>query len=66
MAIIIGGNPKAEKQQPVAAPESKIKRDVEPVEVRTEEVAQSEEPEVAAPAVKKPVKKARKNGKKQA
>lgn len=62
MAIIIGGNPKAEKQQPVAAPESKIKRDVEPVEIRTEEVAQSKEPEVTEE--KKVAKRTRKNGKK--
>lgn len=65
MAIIVGGDPRAEKQEPVALPESKIKRDVEPVEIREAEAAQSEKPEEeAVEASKKPVKKARKNGKK--
>ena len=62
MAIIIGGNPRAEKERPVAAPESKIKSDVAPVEIREENVAKSKEPEVEAP--KKAIRKPRKNGKK--
>lgn len=65
MAIIIGGDPRAKKEGPVAAPESKIELDVEPAEVREASAAQSEEPEAEAVAsVKKPVKKAKKNGKK--
>lgn len=64
MAIIIGGNPKVEKERPVAAPESKIKFDAEPVEIREEKAEKSEEPEAEAVEVKKAVKKVRKNGKK--
>lgn len=59
MAIIIGRSPKAEKQQPVAAPESKIKDNVEPVEVREENVAPSEEAQV-----KKVAKRTKRNVKK--
>lgn len=59
-----------EKEGPVALPESKIKLDAEPVEVREESVEKSEEPEVEAGAAvepfKKPVKKAKRNVKKKA
>lgn len=44
MAIIVGGNPRVEREAPQAAPESKIKRDVKPTEVRKDDTAQSEEP----------------------
>lgn len=63
MAIIIGRSPKAEKQQPVAAPENKIKDNVEPVEVREENVVPSEETKVEEPVRKVP-KKTKRNGKK--
>lgn len=44
MAIIVGGNPRVEREAPEAAPESKIKRGVEPTEVRKDDTVQSEEP----------------------
>lgn len=69
MAIIIGGSPKAEKQSPVAAPESKINLDAQPVEIREESVEASEEPKAEVDAlpveeVKKPAKRAKRNVKK--
>lgn len=65
MAIIIGGDPKAERQQPVAAPESKIDLDAQPVEIREESVEASEEPEAeAVTEVRNPAKRAKRNVKK--
>lgn len=70
MAIIIGGDPRAERQEPVALAESKIDLDAKPVEVREASVEASEEPKAEVEArpveeVKKPAKRVRRNGKKE-
>ena len=64
MAIIIGGNPRVEREKPVALPENEVHGDVAPVEEK--EAVKSEEPEAEVKEVKTPVKRAKKNGKKKA
>mgnify|MGYP007101829194 CR=1 FL=1 len=65
MAIIIGVNPRAERQEPVALPKTEISEIAEPAETVRESVAQSEEPaaETVTP-VKAAPKKPKRNGKK--
>ena len=68
MAIIIGGSPKAEKQRPMDAPESKINLDAQPVEIREESVEESKatKAEVERPVEEavKPAKRVKRNVKK--
>lgn len=61
MAIIFGGIPQQEREEPMARPESEVKRDVEAVENGAASGAQSEETEVVP---KKAAKKSRRNVKK--
>lgn len=66
MGIIIGAVPQERREEPVVLPESEIKSDAAPVESREENAAQAVEAEaeaVSAP-VKRPAKKAKRNGKK--